>query len=101
MANYEIKKYDNNNYTDKKEYLGKSIKFDTFAEVKDYILNNKHTQMVYFGDVFKNGEMAFSASTLLDYIEDMKSCRECQIKVKPLNLKNLMAYYKDNFAIRA
>lgn len=101
MAKYEIRKYEYNNYTDKKEYVGGCINFNTFEEIKNYILHNSDSGIVCFGDVFKNGEMIFGASTLLAYIDDMKLYRECQIKVKPLSLKNLIAYYEDDFAIRA
>jgi len=101
MANYEIRKYQYNSYTGKDEYVGPSINFSTFAGVKSYILHNRDSHIVYFGYVFKNGEMIFEASTLLAYIDDMKLYRECQIKVKPLSLKNLIAYYEDDFAIRA
>lgn len=101
MANYEIRKYQYNSYTGKDEYVGPSINFSTFAGVKSYILHNRDSHIVYFGYVFKNGEMIFEASTPLAYIDDAKSRRELRLKSKPLNLKNLIAYYDDDFAIWA
>ena len=101
MAKYEIRKYQYNGYTGKDEYVGPSVNFDTFAEVKSYILHNKNSHIVYFGYVFKNGEMIFEASAMLAYIDEAKSCRELRIGVKPLSLKSLIAYCDDNFAIRA
>lgn len=101
MAKYEIRKYQYNSYTGKDEYVGPSINFSTFAEVKSYILHNRDSHIVYFGYVFKNGEMIFEASTLLAYIDDAKSRRELRLKFKPLSLKNLIAYYDDDSAIWA
>lgn len=101
MAKYEIRKWRYDNNKDNHEYLGEHKNFNTFAEIKNYILNNKNAHMVVFGDVFKNGEMVFSASTIFDYIDDMKLYRECKIKTKSLNLNNLIEYYNDNLAIRA
>lgn len=101
MAQYEIRKWRYDNYRDNHEYLGGKKSFNTFAEIKNYILNNKNSHMVVFGDVFKNGKMVFSALTVFDYVDDMKSYRECKSKYKPLNLKNLIEYYNDNLAIRA
>lgn len=100
MANYEIRKWDYDNHSDRHEYLGYSESFNTFAEVKSYILNNKNAHMVVFGDVFKDGEFLFSAPLIFDYIETAQIYRECGSKTKQLGLKSLLAYVNDSLSIK-
>lgn len=100
MAKYEIRKYQYNSYTDKNEYLGECEFFDTFAEVKNYIVQNKNTVLVRFGDVFKNGEYLFNPASIFDYLRDAKYWGECYEKTRPLGLKSLLEYIKDPFSIK-
>lgn len=100
MAKYEIRKYEYNNYTDKKEYVGECINFNTFAEIKSYILHNSDSGIVCFGDVFKNGEYLFNPASIFDYLRDAKYWGECYEKTRPLGLKSLLEYIKDPFSIK-
>lgn len=100
MAKYEIRKWDYDNHADRHEYLGASESFNTFAEVKSFILNNKNAHMVVFGDVFKGDEFLFSAPLIFDYIKTAQIYRECGLKTKSLGLKSLLAYADDSLSIK-
>ena len=100
MAQYEIRKWDYDNLSDRHEYLGYSESFNTFTEVKSYILNNKNAHMVVFGDVFKDGKFLFSASLIFDYIKTAQIYRECGSKTKPLGLKSLLEYTENSFSLK-
>ena len=100
MAQYEIRKWDYDNLSDRHEYLGYSESFNTFTEVKSYILNNKNAHMVVFGDVFRDDKFLFSTSLIFDYIETTQIYRESGTKTKPLGLKSLLAYVDDSFSIK-
>lgn len=100
MAKYEIRKWRYDNNKDNHEYLGEHKNFNTFAEIKNYILNNKNAHMVVFGDVFRDDKFLFSTSLIFDYIETTQIYRESGTKTKPLGLKSLLAYVDDSFSIK-
>jgi len=96
MAKYEIRKYDYSAYTKVYEY---AQEFNTFAELKSYIINNKNTEIVYFGEVYKNDEYLFNPQEIFEYIEDAKFRKTQFQQTKPLTLKSLLEYSENPFSI--
>ena len=96
MAKYEIRKYDYSAYTKVYEY---AQEFNTFAELKSYIINNKNTEIVYFGEVYKNDEYLFNPQEIFEYIEDAKFRKTQFQQTKPLTLKSLLEYSENSFSI--
>lgn len=89
MAKYELRKYDYSAYT---KVYETGLEFNTFAELKNFIIKNKNTEMVYFGEVYQDGEFLFDPQAIFEYIEDAKYRKTLFLKTKPLGLKTLLEY---------
>jgi len=100
MAKYELRKLHYNTYLSKDEYYGEHLDFNTFAELKDFIIKNKNSEMVWFGHVYKNDEYLFSPESIFDYIEDAKYWQSQYVRTKTLGLKSLLEYTENQFSIK-
>jgi len=97
MAKYEIRKYDYSTYT---KIYEKGLEFNTFAELKNFIIKNKNTEMVHFGKVYQGEKFLFDPQEIFEYIEEVKYRKTQFQKTKSLGLKSLLEYIDNPASIK-